>query len=103
MIRLRRGGNTSRTGDRLARRPTHPTAPVNKSGAVDKGKPAMPRLKNSDLFEIAVALRPLITDALRQKGYVTDDEIRTLAKAHSKHAISSDRSVGLVQQYLTEV
>lgn len=62
----------------------------------------MGRLSEWRIKAIATAIRPYITPYIEAKGSVTNDEIRKLARMHSRHAISSELSCDKVQRYLVE-
>ena len=54
------------------------------------------------LREVAEDIRPHLTPDLQKKSHVDDDDIRRLTKLHAKHAVVSERSCSIVQEYLCE-
>lgn len=54
------------------------------------------------LQQVALAIRSHITPMIVEKGYVTDDEVRTLIKRHAGRQIASPRSIGIVQEELCD-
>jgi len=63
----------------------------------------VPLISNKELYDIAVAIEPHILPFIKEKGSITDEEVKVLAHKYSKHKIGSERSLRKVQEYLCEL
>lgn len=65
----------------------------------------MARISNEKLRTIAVRLRPHITPLIEDKGSITSTEIKELVKEHASDLpqVSSERSLQMIDNYLTEL
>jgi hypothetical protein len=61
----------------------------------------MSLLSEKALYAIACAIEPHTFEIRQRQGFLTDADIKRLAKEHAPHAIQSDRSCQIVDDYLS--
>ena len=61
------------------------------------------RISQNALLEVAIAVRPHVTPFIHEHGMIPDHDLRRLIVEHTGRQIVSERSIQIINEYLTEM